>query len=66
MLIRSVNPEWWTGFARMIESTLPHQLLGVAFALLTAMTWTSGEQSVQALQGCIPTFQLNTLRLIRE
>ena len=43
---------------------MPNELLGVTFALITATVWTSGEQSVQALHGCIPDFELNTLRLI--
>ena len=40
------------------------QLVGVGFALITAIVWTSGKQSVQALDGYIPDFQLNTLRLM--
>ena len=48
----------------MVVSPVQSELLGVGFALITASVWTSGEQSVQALHGCIPDFQLNTLRLI--
>ncbi len=39
------------------------ELLGISFTLITAALYTSGEQSVQALNGCIPEFQLNALRL---
>ncbi len=39
------------------------ELLGISFAFVTAALNTSAEQSVQALNGCIPDFQLNALRL---
>ncbi len=45
-------------------SSTQSQLVGVGFALITATVWTSGKQSVQALDGYIPEFQLNTLRLM--
>ncbi len=42
---------------------LRNELLGTSFALVTALVWTIGDQSVQALNGSIPDFELNCISL---
>ena len=45
------------------QKNLMEELLGVLISLLTVLLFTLGSVAVQALNGLIPDFELNVIRL---